>query len=524
MRTPIKVFILAGQSNMVGSDAHAAKIDSYPTYKGAGATQPDVRFTSLPELPKAGFQGWTPLTPNDAFGPEVTFARAVTKTLKQPIAIIKSAIGGTTAAYDWNPDAPESGQKLYPRTLELIRGALKNLTEQGIPYTIEGVLWHQGENDMLDRRVNGNYAANLTRIIQQFRTDLDIPDLKWFMGEVSTKGIWGMDNRSNMSILRKQQQQVLDSDKHITFVPTSHLAFDVMGSGQPHYHFGTQGQLQMGNAFAAAYLGKTGKTRVLTRRPSPKFPPKGTRVHLVVLVGQRNAEGDDAFIQDISSSPAVGLLAKPDERILFRYSIGGGAQTSNSWESLAPVSSLATFGPELSLGKRLRENIPMTDGIAILKFTHSGAQIADWLPGSPEAERNVNQQLIAFITAAVNDLTKRGYTVIPAGICWHAGENDTYYSPYIRDYAARLQQLATSIRVTCNAPNMSFICSEQHPKSPWVHINEMNAQLAKLSDGDKNTTVLPTASIPHGKVHFGAAGTVALGELYADAILKRLKS
>jgi hypothetical protein len=51
----------------------------------------------------------------------------------------------------------------------------------------------------------------------------------------------------------------------------------------------------------------------------------------------------------------------------------------------------------------------------------------------------------------------------------------------------------------------------------------MNAQLTKLSDGDKNTTVLPTAAIPHGKVHFGAAGTVALGELYADAILKRLK-
>ena len=520
MRTPIKVFILAGQSNMVGSDAHAAKIDSYPTYKGAGATQPDVRFTSLPELPKTGFQGWTPLTPNDAFGPEVTFGRAVTKALKQPIAIIKSSIGGTTAAFDWNPDAPESGQKLYPRTLALIRGALKNLTEQGISYTIEGVLWHQGENDMLDRRINGNYAANLTRIIKQFRTDLEVPDLMWFMGEVSTKGIWGMDNRSNMSILRKQQQQVLDSDKHITFVPTSHLAFDVMGSGQPHYHFGTQGQLQMGDTFAAAYLGKTGKVRVLTRRPSPKFPPKGSKVHLIVLAGQRNAEGDDAFVQDISGSSAVGSLAKPDERVLYRYSIGGGVQTSTSWEPLAPVSTLGTFGPELSLGKRLRENIPITNGIAILKFTHSGAQIPDWLTGGPEAERNVHQQLMAFITAAVNDLKKRGYTVIPAALCWHAGENDTYFTPYIRDYGTKLLQLTSAVRVACQSPEMPLICSLQHPKSPWVHINEMNAQLAKLSDDDKKTTVVPTAAIPHGKVHCGAAGTVALGELYADAILK----
>ena len=524
MRTPIKVFILAGQSNMVGSDAHAAKIDSYPSYKGAGAPQPDVRFTTLPELPKTGFQGWAPLTPNDAFGPEITFARAVTKTLKQPIAIIKSAIGGTTAAYDWNPDAPESGQKLTPRTLALIHGALQNLTEQGIPYTIEGVLWHQGENDMLDRRINGNYTANLSRIIKHFRTDLGIPDLKWFMGEVSTKGIWGMDNRSNMSILRKQQKQVLDTDNNVIFVPTSHLAFDVMGSGQPHYHFGTQGQLQMGDAFAAAYLGKGGKTRVLSRRPSPKFPPKGSKVHLVVLAGQRNAEGDDSFVQDITTSPTAASLAKPNEKILFRYSIGGGTQVSNQWEALAPVSTLGNFGPELSLGKRIRENIPITDGIAILKVTHSGAQIPDWLPDGPEAERNVHQQLMAFITAAVNDLTKRSYDVVPAGICWHAGENDTYFSPYIRDYAVRLHALTAAIRATCNAPNMPLICSEQHPKSPWVHINEMNAQLTKLSALDKNAMALSTSGLPHGKVHFGATGTVALGELYADAILKRMKA
>jgi len=127
---------------------------------------------------------------------------------------------------------------------------------------------------------------------------------------------------------------------------------------------------------------------------------------------------------------------------------------------------------------------------------------------------------MAFITAAVNDLKKRGYTVIPAGLCWHAGENDTYFTPYIRDYGTKLMQLTSAVRVACQSPEMPLICSLQHPKSPWVHINEMNAQLAKLSDDDKKTTLVPTAAIPHGKVHFGAAGTVALGELYADAILK----
>ena len=467
MRTPIKVFILAGQSNMVGSDAHAAKIDAYPAYKGAGAAQPDVRFTSLPELPKVGFQGWSPLTPNDAFGPEVTFARAVTKAIKQPIAIIKSAIGGTTAAYDWNPDAPEKGQKLYPRTLEVIRGALKNLTEQGIPYTIEGVLWHQGENDMLDRSINGSYAANLTRIIKQFRTDLGLPNLKWYMGEVSTKGIWGMDNRSNMSILRKQQQQVLDSDKFITFVPTSHLAFDVMGSGQPHYHFGTQGQLQMGDAFADAYLGKTGKTRVLTRRPSPKFPPKGTRVHLVLLAGQRNMEGEDAFVQDLNESPTSAKLTAPQQNVLFRYSIGGGNQASSDWEPLHVVSKLGNFGPELSLGATLRGQLPATDGLAIVKFTHSGAQIPDWSQvGSAESQRNLYKPVRDFIIAAIKDLEKRGYVVNVDALFWHAVENDTYFGPYVRGYAQRLNTFFTQLRSDIAAPDITFYVSKQHPKSP----------------------------------------------------------
>ena len=524
MRTPIKVFILAGQSNMVGSDAHSNKIDSYPAYKGAGAPQPDVRFTSLPDLPKAGFQGWTPLTPNDAFGPEVTFARAVTKALKQPIAIIKSAIGGTTAAYDWNPDAPEKGQKLYPRTLELIRGALRNLTEQGIPYTIEGVLWHQGENDMLDRSINGSYTANLTRIIKEFRTDLGLPNLKWYMGEVSTKGIWGMDNRANLSILRAQQQQVIDADKLTSYVPTSHLAFDVMGSGQPHYHFGTQGQLQMGDAFADTYLAAIGKK---SRPKAMRFRhtlPVGSTIHLVVIAGQRNSEGEDAFVQDLNASPNSVKLAAPQQTISYRYSLGGGAEISNDWEPLHVVSKLGNFGPELSLGATLRAQLPATDGLAIVKFTHSGAQLPDWSPaGSAESQRNLYKPLRDFIVAAKKDLEKRGYVVNVDALFWHAGENDTYFGSYVRGYGQRLSAMFSQLRTDLAAPKLTFYCSKQHPKSPWVNIDQMNRELDALTatTGQIQTVVISTEQIPPGKVHFGTDGIIALGNAYAAAYKTR---
>lgn len=55
----------------------------------------------------------------------------------------------------------------------------------------------------------------------------------------------------------------------------SDLAFEVMGGGQPHYHFGTQRQLQIGEAFAAAY-----------RRDVGKLPTaKSVRVRLFALAG-----------------------------------------------------------------------------------------------------------------------------------------------------------------------------------------------------------------------------------------------
>jgi hypothetical protein len=344
------------------------------------------------------------------------------------------------------------------------------------------------------------------------------------MGEVSTKGIWGMDNRANLAILRAQQQLVLNTDKRITFVPTSHLAFDVMGSGQPHYHFGTQGQLQMGDAFADAYLGKTGKTRVLTRRPSPKFPPKGSRVHLIVLAGQRNAEGEDAFVQDLMASPQLAKLASPQRDVMFRYSIGGGVQQSTDWEALHPTSTLGNFGPELSLGAALRESIPASDAIAIVKFTHSGAQIPDWSPsGSAEANRNLYKAFVDFAMSAINDLKKRGYDVSIDALFWHAGENDTYFGPYVRGYAQRLNAFFTQLRSDISAPDITFYVSKQHPKSPWVNIEQMNRELDSLATtkGQYKTVVINTDQLPHGKVHFGTDGIVALGNAYAAAYKTR---
>lgn len=517
-----RVFVLAGQSNMVGADAHAERIDEFPAFRGAGASQEDVLFCQLPDDREATFAGWGPLRPQRSFGPELTFARRVKTHVDGPLALIKSAVGGTTVAFDWNPDAPDKGQKLYPRTLRLVRAALADLDRRGVRYRLEGVLWHQGENDMLDRNLYPQYAAGLKRLVGQLREDLQAPELKWYVAEVSEKGIWGMDHRSNLGQLRQQQEQVLRADSRLRWVPTSHLAFEVMGSGQPHYHYGTQGQLQLGEAFATAYLREIDRAPpTVARRFSGELPiPAKGRVRLFVLAGQRNAEGEDAWVSEIPQATGFAALAKDQERVLFRYSLGGGAKTSRDWEPLGPIDYLNNFGPELSFGAKLRESLPAREGVAIVKFTHSGAQGPDWFPqGSAEAHRNLYPKFLAFVREAREDLGRRGYECSLDGIFWHVGENDTYFGPYVQQQAKWLQQLIDQTRSDLQQPELRWFLSEQHAKSPWRNVDQVNEALRKLAAADSRVTIVKTSHLPHGRHHFEAAGTLRLGEAWAEAYL-----
>ncbi len=519
----VKVFIFAGQSNMEGADAHPERIDDFPPFKGAGTPQPDVLYVHLAAEGPVAFRGWGPLQPLRAFGPELTFARLWKAHDNSSLAIIKSAIGGTTVAFDWNPDAPDKGQKLYPRTLSLIQQSLQDLAKRGLRYQLEGVMWHQGENDMLNRSLGTNYAAGLQRLIARLRTDLHAPDLKWFIAEVSEKGIWGMDNRQNLAVLRRQQDEVLKADPLLRWVPTSHLAFEVMNSGQPHYHFGTQGQLQLGEALADAYLKGSNSKPAERKRDFRAGSPlaRGSRVRLFVLAGQRNMEGEDSFVSELARNPANEHLVQDQEKIAYRYSLGGGVKVSSPWEPLGPVDFLGNFGPELSFGAQLRKSVDAKDGIAIVKFTHSGAQGPDWFPrGSPEAHRNLYPRFIAFLRGAIQDLARQGCESQLEGVFWSPGENDTYFGPYRQKYALWMKDLMTQIRLDLQQPALPWFIAEQHPKAIWRNVDAMNASLRTMAESESNVVLVPTATLSHGRVHFGTQGTVELGQAMADAWAK----
>ena len=481
----LRVFIFAGQSNMVGSDSKAKDIQRFPPFVGLDMPQDKVLFSyNIGREEKRTSKGWGALQPvENVVGPELSFARIVSRSIKAPIAIIKCAAGGTTLGGDWNPDEP-SGLKLYPAAFQLIQSSLADLDQRKVAYRIEGFMWHQGENDMFSKEFKPNYGKNLKNFVASWRRDLNAPNLKFYIGELCTKTIWGMDNRVNMYAIRAGQKAVTESDPLAEYIPTSHDAVEIGGGEGLHYHYGTLGQLEHGVNYADAYLRTIGKNPRVDR-PLKVWPyEKGSTVKLFVLAGHRNMEGERAFKQELGTLGDEKSLANDNDKIAFKYNLGGGYKISNGWEPLGPAGFYDTFGPELSFGRTLQGKV--AENIAIAKFTHSGSQINDWTPqGTDAKDRNLYPQFIAFIRESIRELKDKGHPVELAGIFYHLGENDMSFGPYRKDATKWLQSTVAESRRDLAIPALRWYVSHQPPTSTkGLDAIDVTMNLAALATAD----------------------------------------
>ena len=518
----LRVFIFAGQSNMVGSDSKVQDIKRFPPYAGLEEAQENVKFVyCLGRENKKRSDGWEALAPvNNIVGPELSFARKVSRHIKAPIAIIKVAAGGTHLGGDWNPDEP-IGFKMYPLALETIRQALADLDKRKIKYRIEGFMWHQGENDMFNKDYMPNYGKNLKNFLAKWRRDLKTPNLKFYIGELNTKTIWGMDLRPRMYAISLGQREVTNADPRAEYVPTSHVGAEI---GRPvglHYHYGTLGQLQHGENYAAAYL-RTIELKLDPPRPLLKWPyQKGSPVKLFILAGHRNMEGDRAFVQELKKLKGHESLLKNNPSIAFKYNLGGAYKVSNDWEPLGLTGYYDTFGPELSFARAITAK--ESGNIAIAKFTHSGSQIIDWTPeGSMAKSRHLYPKFVQFVKESVQELISKGHAVEVAGIFYHVGENDMSFHPYRLDAAKRVQSIVNQSRKDLAMPKLKWYVSQQPPTNV-KRLNELDvvADIAKVAAADPNFTHLKTLNLPPQEkmLVITTEGIVQLGEEIAKGYL-----
>jgi hypothetical protein len=406
--------------------------------------------------------------------------------------------------------------------LATVRAALADLDAHRVKWRLEGLVWHQGENDMFDDAARKAYADNLTRFLACWRRDLQAPELRCYVGELCTKTIWGMDNRMPMYGIAAAQQRVAAADPRVRYVRTNHVAVKV---GQPeglHYHYGTLGQLEHGIEHARAYLADQG----IAEAPAPTLRTwpyaAGKEVALYVLTGHRNMEGERAFTAQLADVPNGKALMKPRADVAFRYSTGGGVHTSGDWQPLAPVGRYDTFGPELAFARALTQ--AHVAPFALAKFTHSGSQTVDWTPaGSEAATRNLFAPFVAFVREALADLQRRGQPARLAGIVHHVGENDLAYGPYRREVGKGVAALIAGVRQQLALPELRWFVSVQHASDhEGVQAIDVVRELRTLAEADPHLRVVEVGAPPTAQPHavvFDAAATVWLGSTLAAAVV-----
>jgi hypothetical protein len=204
---PLKVFILAGQSNMVGhgevyANANSRAIGSLEyevahdhtgLYKnvvvknGNWKVRHDVwvRFDSRGEdmVLKNGDLTVGFGASDKEIGPEFQFGNVMGDYFPEQVLLIKTAWGGKSLGVDFRP--PGSGGTtgfFYKKMIEDVHTALNNLPEEfpnykGEGYEIAGFVWNQGWNDAGDSNLYKEYKTNMIHFIKDVRKDLDAPGL-----------------------------------------------------------------------------------------------------------------------------------------------------------------------------------------------------------------------------------------------------------------------------------------------------------------------------------------------------------
>ena len=261
---PVRVFILAGQSNMEG----AGQIKADPKRNGGkGSLEFLVKDAATAKhfAPLVDSTGqwrkrddvWIsyldrngPLTvgfgarAGETIGPELGFGWVMGDALDEPVLLIKCAWGGKSLAVDFRP--PSAGKlpyslgekgdaaiaqdpailgKYYREILALTKAALANIKNL-VPgcdgkYALAGFGWHQGWNDRVNDKFNAEYETNMIHFIRDIRKDLGVAALPFVIAET---GMGGPEEKHPRALsLMKAQADVaehMEFKGNVAFVST----------------------------------------------------------------------------------------------------------------------------------------------------------------------------------------------------------------------------------------------------------------------------------------------------------------
>jgi len=195
------VFLAGGQSNMSGYSGDMLNAETpvdevhvfHNDYMWKRASEPMDDGTD--QVDRVSYE--TPLHTL-----MLRFAKEIFQATGVPVAIIPGPLGGTNLYSQWQRDASSHANRgtLYGSLLH--RALLQNYA-----HPIKGFLWYQGESDA--GRGTASYKADLKRLMEQYREDLDNPSLFFGIVQLAT---YDFANVSDWLEIQEAQRQVVEED------------------------------------------------------------------------------------------------------------------------------------------------------------------------------------------------------------------------------------------------------------------------------------------------------------------------
>lgn len=244
--SPVKAFILAGQSNMVGW-AHVRTLDALATDADLAAWLPRLRGAdgawterddvfidaNVDDRRQHGRLGVGYGGGDDGqwIGPELLFGSVIGDASAEPVLLIKGAWGGKDLYCDFRPpsageppyaiperdgEAREIGAN-YRKLIDQVRDALAHLDQNfpelaGRKVELAGFVWFQGWNEMfagdaIQDAVYAEYPTTFAHLVHDLRRDLHAPGLSVVVGIL---GVGGDAPGDDIRALRAAQARIAE--------------------------------------------------------------------------------------------------------------------------------------------------------------------------------------------------------------------------------------------------------------------------------------------------------------------------